>query len=394
MPSAVDWRLNDIREIREIRNDTTMRISVNALAERCKYTEEEARIVSYASAQRARQEISQWPGYAVTPLLRLSSLAAQMRVGALLYKDESGRLGRGSFKALGGAYAAMLSLRSYKGSGTATLCCATDGNHGLSVAYAARQYGCQCVVYVHEHAPEAKVAAIRGLGARVVRTAGTYDDSVQIAAQVAAKQGWLLIPDTTDNPVDETTRQVMRGYGVMSLELIEQFGSDGVPSHVFIQAGVGGLAAGVAGVLSEHYAEKRPTFVVVEPEAAACLLESNLCLRPAKVAGDLRTEMAMLSTGAASAAAWPILERRVDAFLAIDDGLALSARDRLTRPQHGDMSLDVGISGAAGIAGLMQVVASPKLCRLLSITTESSILVLGTESGGDETPNPAAGDRA
>lgn len=367
-----------------------MRISVNALAERSRYTDEEAQIVSCASAQRAQQEISRWPGYAVTPLLSLRFLAAQMRIGALLYKDESTRLGRGSFKALGGAYAAMLSLRNYRGSGAATLCCATDGNHGLSVAYAAEQHGCQCVVYVHEHAPEAKVAAIRGLGARVVRTAGTYDDSVQIAAQVAAKQGWLLIPDTTDNPVDETTRQVMQGYGVMSLEMIEQFASGGVPSHVFIQAGVGGLAAGVAGVLSDRYAEQRPTFVVVEPEAAACLLESNLRLRPARVAGDLRTEMAMLSTGAASAAAWPILERRVDAFLAIDDGLALSARDRLTRPENGDMPVDVGISGAAGLAGLMAVVGSPKLCRLLSITSESSVLVLGTESGGDEAPNPLA----
>ena len=361
-----------------------MRISVNAFAERSKYTAEEAQIVSYASAERAQEEISRWPGYAVTPLLSLRTLAAQMRVGAVLYKDESKRLGRGSFKALGGAYAAMLGLRRYKGSGAATLCCATDGNHGLSVAYAARQYGCQCVVYVHEHAPEGKVAAMRELGARVVRTAGTYDDSVDIAAQVAPKQGWLLIPDTTDNPCDETTRQVMQGYGVMSLEMIGQFGPTSVPSHVFIQAGVGGLAASVVGVLSDHYAEKRPTFIVVEPEAAACLLESNLCLRPAKVEGDLRTEMAMLSTGAASAAAWPILERRVDAFLAIDDDLALSARTRLTRPESGDLPVDVGISGAAGLAGFMQVVGSPRLCRLLRITMESNVLILGTESGGDE----------
>ena len=361
-----------------------MRIAVNPFAERTKYTAEEARIVSCASAEHAREEISRWPGYAVTPLLSLRSLAAQMKVGMLLYKDESKRLGRGSFKALGGAYAAMLGLRSYKGSGAPTLCCATDGNHGLSVAHAARQYGCDCVVYVHEHALEGKVAAMRALGARVVRTAGTYDDSVEIAARVASAQGWLLIPDTTSDPGDETTRQVMQGYGVMSLEMIEQFGSIAVPSHVFIQAGVGGLAASVVGVLADYYAEKRPAFIVVEPEPAACLLESNLCLRPARVGGDLRTAMAMLSTGAASAAAWPILERRVDAFLAIDDSLAISARARLTCPENGDMPVDVGISGAAGLAGLMQVMSSPKLCRLLRITMESSLLVLGTESGGDE----------
>ena len=361
-----------------------MRISVNVFAERSKFTAAESQIVSYASAERARQEISRWPGYAPTPLLSLRALAAQMGVGTVLYKDESRRLGRGSFKALGGAYAATLGLRDYKGPGAATLCCATDGNHGLSVAYAARQHGCQCVVYMHEHAPEAKAAAMRVLGARVIRTAGTYDDSVDVAAHVSAKQGWLLIPDTTDNPYDETTRQVMQGYGVMSLEMTEQFVATTVPSHVFIQAGVGGLAASVVGVLSDHYAEMRPTFVVVEPEAAACLLESNLRLRPAKVAGDLRTEMAMLSTGAASAAAWPILERRVDAFLTIDDDLALAARARLTHPANGDLPLDVGISGAAGLAGFMEVMGSPRLCRLLRINMESSVLVLGTESGGDE----------
>jgi diaminopropionate ammonia-lyase len=360
-----------------------VRFAVNPFAERSPYTAEEAQIVSLESAKRAREEISRWPDYNVTPLRPLPGLAAQMRLGEILYKDESTRLGRGSFKALGGAYAATLRLRSYEGSNP-TLCCATDGNHGLSVAYAARQHGCPCVVYMHEHAHEGKVAAIRELGARIIRTAGTYDDSVRIAARAAADEGWLLVADTSADPRDPTTLHVMQGYGVMVLELLEQLGAADPPTHVFIQAGVGGLAASVAGILSEHYSKERPTFVVVEPETAACLFESNLCLSPAKIQGDLRTHMAMLSAGEASAAAWPILERRIDTFLAIADDAALSARAELVAPKSGDPALDVGISGAAGIAGLMQVCGSSSLSRLLGLSRHSRAVVFGTEWGRDD----------
>jgi diaminopropionate ammonia-lyase len=360
-----------------------VRFALNPFAERSLYTAEEARVVSLESAARAREEIRRWPDYAVTPLRSLPGLAARLTLGEILYKDESTRLGRGSFKALGGAYAATLRLRSYEGANP-TLCCATDGNHGLSVAYAAKQHGCPCVVYMHEHAHGGKMAAIRDLGARIIRTAGTYDDSVRIAARAAVDEGWLLVADTSDDPRDPTTLHVMQGYGVMVLELLEQLGTADAPTHVFIQAGVGGLAASVAGILSEHHSKDRPTFVIVEPESAACLFESNLQLRPSKIQGDLRTQMAMLSAGEASAAAWPILERRIDAFLAIEDGAALSARAALAEPKNGDPALDVGISGAAGIAGLMQVRGSSRLDRLLGLSRHSRIVVFGTEWGRDE----------
>jgi diaminopropionate ammonia-lyase len=365
-----------------------MRFALNPFAERSLYTPEEAQIVSLESAARARTEISGWPEYKVTPLRSLPGLAAQMTVGEILYKDESQRLGRGSFKALGGAYAATLRLRSHAGPDP-TLSCATDGNHGLSVAYAAKRHGCACVVFMHEHAHEGKVAAIRELGARIIRTPGTYDDSIQTAARAAADEGWLLVADTSDDPRDPTTLHVMQGYGVMVLELIEQLGTMDAPSHVFIQAGVGGLAASVVGVLSEHCSKDRPTFVVVEPETAACLLESTIRLRPSKVDGDLRTEMAMLSAGEPSAAAWPLLERRIDAFLTIDDSTALSARAELIAPKNGDPPLDVGISGAAGAAGLMQVRESSRLSRLLGLSRHSRIVVFGTEGGRDELLTPS-----
>src|SRR5690606_15002820 len=55
--------------------------------------------------RRAKEEIASWPGYAPTPLLDLPDAAQAARVAAVHYKDEAGRFGLGSFKALGGAYA-------------------------------------------------------------------------------------------------------------------------------------------------------------------------------------------------------------------------------------------------------------------------------------------------
>ena len=357
-----------------------MRIVLNPLASRSSYSEREALVISRSLAQEALCEIRTWPEYAVTPLCRLDGLAKTLGVGELLYKDESGRLGQGSFKALGGAYAATLKLRTLTGKKSPTLCCATDGNHGRSVAFAARRHGCQCVVFMHEHAPATKERAITELGARVFRVPGTYDDSIRYAQAAAAKKGWVLVPDTSEDALDPTTRHVIQGYGVMMLELAEQLEAYELPTHVFVQAGVGGLAASVAGMLAETYGTKRPLVFVVEPQSAACLLESALQGAPSKVTGDLRTAMEMLSTGEASPVAWPVLQLRADVFLAIDDAAAIDAARELRSSSHGT-KLDVGVSGVAGLAGLIELRRHTEAARLLGLGADSRVLVFGTERG-------------
>jgi diaminopropionate ammonia-lyase len=357
-----------------------MRIVVNPGSSRDDYSEREALVVSTALAQQAHREIGTWPEYAVTPLHSLDRLAARLGIAKLLYKDESARLGQRSFKALGGAYAATLKLRTLPPGAPATLCCATDGNHGCSVAFAARRHNRGCVVFMHEHAPATKERAIAALGARVVRLPGTYDDSVRHARVAAAEQGWVLVPDTSEDELDPTTRHVIQGYGVMMLELLEQLAAHGPPSHVFVQAGVGGLAAAVAGILAQTYGSQRPLVFVVEPAAAACLLESALQGRPARVTGELRTAMEMLSTGDASAVAWPVLQRRADVFVAIEDAAAVSAAQQL-RATSGHPGLDVGISGAAGLAGLVELLRHAEAARLLGLGPDANVLVFGTESG-------------
>jgi len=377
-----------------------MKSIINTEASSRPYQADERKITSLEAARRAMAELSTWPQYAVTPLRSLAGLAKADGLGAIFYKDEATRFGLDSFKALGGAYAAGLAARRLvverfgveppmdpaawapEWTSNLTLTCATDGNHGRSVAFGAVRYGCQCVVYMHERAPDEKAKAIEALGATVIRTPGSYDDSVRVArAAAAANPDWLLVPDTTNDPNDPIPAQVMQGYGVMSLEIFDQLPGGEPPTHVFVQGGVGGLAAAIAGNFAEAYPDRRPFTVVVEPEQAACLLESARLGRPAVITGDLDTNMAMLSCGEASPLAWTILKSRADAFMVIDDATALEWTTRLVKGEAGDPALDVGISGAAGLAGLQAALADPAMRAAFGLNQDSRVLVVGTEAG-------------
>jgi diaminopropionate ammonia-lyase len=337
-------------------------------------------IVSRELAQAAHAEISRWPEYAVTPLRSLQRVARELGIQELLYKDESARLGQGSFKSLGGAYAATVQLRETGAKPEhTTLCCATDGNHGRSVAYAAQRLGCACVVFMHKGAPDEKARAIEASGARVVRTPGTYDDAVRSARLSAAENRWVLIADTSDDAKDPAARRVLQGYGVMVLEILEQRANAAPFTHVFLQGGVGGLAAAVAGVFAQVYGEHRPKVIVVEPETAGCLFESALRGAPSVVGGDLVTAMAMLSCGEASPVAWPVLQRRADVFMTIEDEAAVETARRLSVPLPAGEGLDVGISGAAGVAGLLQLHKHAEFAAALGLNGAARVLAIGTE---------------
>lgn len=378
---------------------------LNPAAYRGPLEDSERRVVSLDGAYTALREIQRWPGYAPTPLRSLAPLAHRMGLREISYKDESERFSLGSFKALGGAYAAGCELRRrlrdrcgidaslaeiFDGRHAAqlrsfTLCCATDGNHGQSVAYAGRRLGCACVVFMHEQASEHKAAAIRRLGADVRRTPGTYDDSVAIARETTSRDpSWVLVADTSTAISEQIPAEVIQGYGVMVHELLQQL-QGRVPSHVFLQGGVGGFAAAIAGTLVDAFGSRSPRVIVVEPVAAACLLESARLGRAAHVGGDLRTNMEMLSCGVASPIAWTVLQRRADAFLAIGDEAATDAVRQLMSGVAAGTPIDVGFSGAAGLAGLLQVLRRPELREQLQIEADSHVLVFGTE-GGEASP--------
>lgn len=373
-------------------------LKINPDAHRGPVAAAERRVVSLQSVADALAQIRQWPGYSPTPLRKLASLAASLGVAEVLYKDESTRFSLGSFKSLGGAYAAareiqrMLGARGEHASlrslfageyaqktSAITLCCATDGNHGVSVAFAAKNMGCGCVVFMHEHASTAREAKMQQLGATVRRLAGTYDDSVRVAREEARNHGWVLIADTSAEPFDQVPAEIIQGYAVMMLEIMEQL-EGALVTHVFLQGGVGGLAAAVAGFLAEKFGVHRPMVIVIEPKNAACLLASAKAGHAVSIGGNLETVMGMLSCGEASAIAWTILKQRADCFLTIDDEAAVQAHDFLHRGDAG-CPVNVGYSGAAGVAGLIEAIRQKDHSEALQLNCESRILVFGTELG-------------
>ena len=378
-----------------------VRLKINSSAHRGPYSAAEERIVSLQSAADALNEIGRWPGYSQTPLRKITRLANTLGVSEVLYKDEAARFSLGSFKSLGGAYAAtrevqrilgargdQASLRGLFGGECAEktsaiiLCCATDGNHGVSVAFAAKNMGCRCVILMHEHASHARELKIRQLGATVRRIAGTYDDSVRLAREAAQNHGWVLIADTSAEPFEQVPAEIIQGYAVMMLEIMDQIEGQ-PPTHVFLQGGVGGLAAAVAGFLAAKLGALRPMVIVVEPDSAACLLASAKAGHAAGIRGSLETVMGMLSCGEASSIAWTILNGRADCFLTIDDEAAVHAHDLLHRGDAG-CPLNVGYSGAAGVAGLIEVMKQNEYTESLRLNSESRILVFGTEIGSAE----------
>lgn len=358
-------------------------------------------ILSLAAFADAKRAITSWPGYAPTPLRRLSALAARAGVGDILYKDEAGRFGLGSFKALGGAYAVFKLLRQAIAArrhltasaldltsgryadvtSQITVTCATDGNHGRSVAWGAQTFGCRCVIYVHATVSEGRCRAIAAYGAEVRRVAGTFDDAVRRAGADAAAQGWTDVSDTSYEGYTDVPRDVMQGYSLMVEEALAQAATP--PSHVFVQGGVGGLAAGVCSYLWERYGAARPRFVVVEPDKADCLYRSAVAGRPTPAEGALDTIMAGLACGEVSILAWRILEQGTNAFITIGDDAAADCMRLLADGGFGDDPVVAGESAVAGLAGLLLASGDADARARLDLRPDARVLVFGSEGATD-----------
>lgn len=353
--------------------------------------------------RRARDAITAWPGYAPTPLLDLPEVAAALGLAAVHLKDESPRFGLGSFKALGGAHAvagvvarelarmgianaataADLESGRHAGETAAiTVTCATDGNHGRSVAWGARRFGARCVIFVHPGVSEGRREAMAGFGAEIREVPGTYDDSVRASEAAAREGGWHLVSDTSWPGYTEVPREVMQGYRLMAEEALDSLPA--APTHVLIQGGVGGVAAAVSVALRARHPARAgssaPKLIVVEPERAACLLASAEAGAPTAVPGELDTIMAGLACGEPSLLAWQELERAASAFMAIPDSTAIAAMRFLARR---DPPVEAGESGVAGLAGLALAARDPAAREALALGAESRVLLFGTEGATD-----------
>ena len=334
------------------------------------------------------------PAYAPTPLLDLPRLAARCGVAQILAKDESRRM-LGSFKSLGGTYAGLRALARASGTDIAglldpvarrgalpPLICASDGNHGLAVAAAARFAGAPARIYLHPRVPAARADRIAAEGAEIVRVAGTYDDAVTAAAAAARAGGGILVADTTDDPDDPVVADVMAGYGVIAAEIRRQVDTAGhpPPTHLLVQAGVGGLAAAVADGLAAWLAPPAAV-IVAEPAGAACVAAALAENRLVRVPGGLETSAEMLACGEASAPAMAVL-RRLGARAVVVPEAALDDATRLLREQGG---LATTPSGAAGVAGLLSLLAQGS-GPSYGLRGTSRVLILVTEANLEGEP--------
>ncbi|MFQ5567303.1 MAG: diaminopropionate ammonia-lyase, partial [Paracoccaceae bacterium] len=318
-------------------------------------------------------------------------------LGAVLYKDESGRFGLGSFKALGGAYAVLRLMSDKLGLGMAdiraghgraaaraiTVTTATDGNHGRSVAWGARLAGCRCRIYIHAKVSEGRARALADLGAEVVRTDGDYDDSVRTCARESAENGWFMVSDTSYEGYLDIPRQVMAGYATMAEEVLAQ--TDAPVTHVFVQAGVGGLAAALAARLwmETGPASGPPRFVIIESEHAACLMKSARRGAPAKLKVRHETVMAGMSCGEVSLVAWEILRRAASDFVTISDGAVAPTMRMLASGMAGGGGIEAGECSAPGPAALIAACCDQNLRREMRLDADSRVLVIGSEGATD-----------
>jgi len=359
--------------------------------------------------EQTRSFHRQIPGYQISPLRNLSNLASMIGVGGIWVKDESVRLSLNSFKVLGGSFAIYSFIKNRLGLegkdlsfgqlisdetraklGDLTFATATDGNHGRGVAWAADKLNCNAVIYVHKDTSQARIDAIAGYGADVRVVDGTYDDAVRQASVDAEKNGWQVISDTSWDGYENIPRWVMQGYTTMLSEAQEQLAGQGMvkPTHVFVQGGVGALAAATVGFYASRFGQDRPTTVVVEPATAECLLESARIGdgQPHAVGGDLQTIMAGLACGEPSPIAWGVLWDCVDAFLASPDYVAAKGMRVYATPLAGDPFVVSGESGAVTLGALMFLAEYPEFSELkdyLGLGPDSQVLLINSEGNTD-----------
>jgi diaminopropionate ammonia-lyase len=326
------------------------------------------------------------PVHKETPLHILPALAERLGVGEIRIKDESQRFGFGAFKALGGVLAVYRKLAAATGNDSfealmkmphdATFTTASSGNHGRSVAAGARLFGAKCVIFLPKFTSAEKEAAIRARGAEVVRVDGDYETAVAECRRQAEANGWTIISDTSWPGYEDTPRDVMQGYTVLVEEVIRQWPEQ--PTHVFVQAGVGGLAAAVIGHLWAR-CSRRPTFIVVEPASADCWFQSNRRGKPALASGNAETAMGGLACREISPVTWPVVGRGTDWFMTIPEEQVMPARKLLAHPLPGDPAVASGPSGCAGMAGLLRVCEDAGVVKALQLDRTARVLLINSE---------------
>jgi len=349
-----------------------------------------ARAYDRDNAARLRMLFAHSPRFAPTPLRPLDRLASRLGVGELWAKDERGRWGLGSFKSLGGAYAVvdlaadLLSKREGRAispanifagrapkAGELTVATATAGNHGRAVAFGAQMAGARAVIFVYGDVPRPQIEAIARLGAEVVTVDGDYEAACRAAKDACAQHGWIMVSDVAEQGYTAIPERIMQGYSVLAAEALEQLPKP--PTHLFLQAGVGGMATPVASTLT-NCVSPPPRIAVVEAATVPCLMESARNNRQTRTEPSGPTNLNRLDCPTPSSTTWPLLRAMAGLYVGVDNDTAAEAAQLL-----GEEGFPTTATGAAGLAGLLALSREPGASGNFNLGAASRVLIVLTE---------------
>jgi len=335
--------------------------------------------LSRKDIDEAYTSISNWQSYIPTPLIELNKLSKELNLNRILYKDESKRFDLKSFKALGGAYAVE---KITKGNKDVVVATATAGNHGRSVAWGARRLGLKCKIFISEFVSEARGQAMAELDAEVIKVKGNYEKSLIECIKQSTENNWQIVQDVAWKDYMTVPKYTMAGYTVMMKEIVDQIKNDQI-THIILQAGVGGMAgAMVAGIA--RYLGNVPETIVVEPDSAACVMESIKTGKIEKI--DIKRESLMggMSCGEVSLVPWEILKNSVKFCISLpDDDIAKTMR-LLGNSSFSEEKIIAGENSAPGVISLITSCVDDKIKKKLNLSVKSNILVIGCEGDTDK----------
>ena len=323
--------------------------------------------------------ISEWDSYRPTPLLLLNKLSKELNLNKIYYKDESKRFDLKSFKALGGAYAVE---KVTKGNKDITVSTATAGNHGRSVAWGAKRLGLKCKIFISEYVSDARGKAMELLGADVVKVKGNYEQSLIECIKQSTENNWQIVQDVAWKDYMLVPTLTMAGYSVMMKEIVDQINNEKI-THIFLQAGVGGMAgAMVAG--AARYLENVPIMIVVEPDSAACVMESIKSGKIKKIDIHRESLMGGMSCGEPSLVPWKILKKSVNNCISLPDDDIGKTMKLCANASFGDDNIIAGENSAPGIISLIASCNDENIKNKLNLNSNSNILLVGCEGDTDQ----------
>ena len=323
--------------------------------------------------------ISRWEGYSPTPLENLNHLSSELQLKNIFYKDESKRFNLKSFKALGGAYAVEKISKNKK---NITVSTATAGNHGRSVAWGAKRLGLKCKIFISEFVSESRAEAMRGFGAEVFRVKGNYDNSLQECIKQSKLNGWQIVQDVAWEGYEIVPKLTMAGYSVMMKEISDQLKENKI-THIFLQAGVGGMAAAmIAGCA--RYLNNIPNIIIVEPESADCVLKAVQMNKIVKINIEKESLMGGMSCGEVSLVPWEILKNAVKYCISLPDDDIAKTMKLLGNGNFSNKKIVAGENSAPGVISLIASCEDEEIKKKMKLNKDSNILLIGCEGDTDQ----------